>query len=432
MERKKILIFLSLTALLVFACGCDGVNLSRQRCYEQKSVSDEQGNTLKYGELYEKGYDLPIVESEQREAEEDCKSVMKKISGLYSQVYEGDPKETALSDEMRVEMLKALETVERPILSGSYSACVFHYEMMENFLKKCMEGEKGEIESYELYEDGSIGRRKFSFDGTDMYILYTNAVWRKDGEPAIASHSYNRIKKWSYTDKGWFIFEYCVPEQPEVSEYVNGNAMIRIKPQNKTFAHIAERYLFPIGYQGNNLFCSDWDAENMEKLDYNALYQYLYALEYGKRLEAESYMRDIPAEEFEQLLMKYLPVTAEQLRRYAVYDSENQTYAWVRPGCGNYEPNTFGTSMAEITAMQENADGTITLTVDAVCEMLGSDAVITHLLTVAWHPNESSSEDPCKWSPEDGDIQYLKNQILGDGLEQIPPYQYRINRQDKS
>ena len=420
-----------LVSLLILDCGCGNGNRSGWKSFGQDSVSDEQDRSsdmrMSEYDLYEKGYDLPITEYEQRAAEKECNFVMEKIAGIYGQVKEENSQKVSLSDERYTQMMHVLGTVGYPILSGSYLYCAFHYEMLENFLKNSMRGEKGEIVSYELHADGSIGRRKFSFDGTDMYILYTYAVWSEDDEPVMASHSYNRIKTWNYTDKGWFLFEYCVPEQPEVSEYVNGNAMIRVNPQNKEFAEIAEKYLFPIGYQGNNLFCSDWDAEHMEDLDYNALYQYLYAIEYGQRLEEESYIYDVPEEEFESLLMKYLPITAEQLRRYAVYDEERRTYAWVRPGCGNYEPNIFGTSMAEITEMQENGDGTVTLTVDAVCEMMGSDAVITHQLTVELSSNESLGKDYSSRSSETGTIRYLKNHVLGDGKEKIPPYQYRVD-----
>ena len=118
-------------------------------------------------------------------------------------------------------------------------------------------------------------------------------------------------------------------------------------------------------------------------------------------------------EEFENLIMEYLPVTAEQIREYAVFDEENQTYAWVRLGCLNYAPTFFGTSLPEVIDIRENGDGTITLTVDAVCDMvICDDAVITHELTIRF--------------AEDGSFQYLGNEILNDGIMQIPDYQYRI------
>ena len=56
------------------------------------------------------------------------------------------------------------------------------------------------------------------------------------------------------------------------------------------------------------------------------------------------------------------------------------------------------------------------LTVDAVCESNRCvDALITHELTIKVE--------------EDGSFQYLGNQVLGDGLERIPEYPYRLGSQ---
>ena len=82
-------------------------------------------------------------------------------------------------------------------------------------------------------------------------------------------------------------------------------------------------------------------------------------------------------------------------------------------GCFNYAPTFFGTSTPEVTKIKDNLDGTITLTVDAVCEMvLCDEAVITHELTVRF--------------TEDGSFQYLGNKILNGGIKDIPEYQYRF------
>ena len=137
-----------------------------------------------------------------------------------------------------------------------------------------------------------------------------------------------------------------------------------------------------------------------------------------QRAEAEEdckEMMGLPKGEFERLIMEYLPVTAEEIQDYAAFDKEKQTYAWVRLGCFNYAPAYFGTSFPEVTDIRENEDGTVTLTVDAVCSMvLCDDAVITHELTVRFS--------------EDGGFQYLGNNILDDGISNIPEYQYRIVR----
>ena len=85
----------------------------------------------------------------------------------------------------------------------------------------------------------------------------------------------------------------------------------------------------------------------------------------------------------------------------------------MRLGCFNYAPNFFGTSIPEVTKIKHNSNGTVTLTVDAVCEMvLCNEAVITHELTVKFN--------------KDGSFRYLGNKILNGGIKKIPKYQYRI------
>lgn len=70
-------------------------------------------------------------------------------------------------------------------------------------------------------------------------------------------------------------------------------------------------------------------------------------------------------------------------------------------------------SLPEVVNIKENEDGTITLTVEAVCDMvICDDAVITHELIVKFADN--------------GSFQYLGNEILNNGIEEIPAYQYRI------
>ena len=39
----------------------------------------------------------------------------------------------------------------------------------------------------------------------------------------------------------------------------------------------------------------------MEKLDYNGMYEYLFAMKYHKAFDAEDYPNGIPKEEFESL-----------------------------------------------------------------------------------------------------------------------------------
>ena len=70
----------------------------------------------------------------------------------------------------------------------------------------------------------------------------------------------------------------------------------------------------------------------MQGLDYNGLYEYFYQMKYGEKFTAEKEVVGIPAEEFENVIMTYLPVTKEELKEWAVYDEQSNMFIWERLG----------------------------------------------------------------------------------------------------
>ena len=250
-----------------------------------------------------------------------------------------------------------------------------------------------------------------------MEIRYTIAAWSQEGKPVVTETIRTRIKKWNYTEKGWFSYELCAPEPPEVSEVVDAGTMIRIRPMDKKCKELSIACVEKLGYQGNNLLCSRWNLSDLSKLDYNGVFESFYEMKYGKKIDYDRYADGIPEEEFETLIMDYIPVTKEELRTFAEYDRERRTYLWVRLGTGNYVPTTFGTSLPEVVDVKENADGTTALTIEAVCLGSGNDCALHHTLKVRFRQN--------------GTFQYLGNEISDEELGRIPPYQYRLGTQWK-
>ena len=419
MVLKKMNILL-ITAFLIGCCVCacgkeDSITSEtlEEDTEEVSSTEETKSAEEEATEQWEKGYDLPVDEQEAVEAESDCIEMMERISDIYGDADKGAASNVVLEDETIFKMQKKIMETGCPVATLVLYSNMGNYENVDNFLNECMDGKSGAVVIYEICDDGGVGRMKFIFDGTDMYIVSTRGVWNDNNTPGTSYISYTRIKEWKYTDKGWFCYELCVPEYPEVTEMVDGSCLIRVKPMTEEQREMSEKCVHGLGYQGNNLLCSNWDTEHMEKLDYNGIYEYLYAMKYQEKFNSENYPNGIPKEEFENLIMEYLPVTSEQIREYAVFDEENQTYYWARLGCFNYAPTFFGTSLPEVIDIKENEDGTITLTVEAVCDMvICDDAVITHELTVKF--------------AEDGSFQYLGNEILNDGIMHIPDYQYRI------
>lgn len=403
-------IFMFTLAFVMLLCSCGD---SQKKVYtEAEEISSETVGETDKIDMYEKGYNLPIENSEKEEAEADCKAAMELIQDIYTEVDKGEDTNVAISDETILQMKKAIKNTGRSVVGSEQFSVMENYQQMDKFLLDSEQGKKGSVILYKIDREGGIGRQKYIYDGADMYLLSARSAWNDENRPRVTYVSYNRIKEWRYTQKGWFAYELCVPEPPEVTEIVNGSCMLRIKPSSDECKEMSSKCVSHLGYKGNNLLCSNWNLENLENLDYNGMYEYLYEMKHGERFHSDHYPNGIPKEEFENVIMDYLPVTAEQIREWAVFDEEHQTYAWVRLGCGNYVPTAFGTSLPEVICVKENSDGTVTLTIDAVCDMTCNDAVMTHELMVCF--------------AEDGSFKYLGNKILDNGIQDIPTYQYRL------
>ena len=415
-KKSILLIMVFLIGCFVCACGKEKSVVGETLVEDTEEVSSTEETKSaeeKAAEQWEKGYGLPVDEQEEKEAANDCKKMMELIFDIYKDADKGTAPNVVLNDETVLEMQKRLMETGCPVSTLVTYSNMENYESVDRFLEECTDGKSGSVVIYEIHGDGGIGRMKFIFDGTEMYVVSAGGIWNDNNKPGMSYISYTRIKEWKYTEKGWFGYELCVPEPPEVSEIMDGSCLIRIKPMTEEQREMSERCVRGLGYQGNNLLCSNWNIENLNELDYNGMFEYLYGMKYGEKFNSEDYPNGIPKEEFESLIMEYLPITAEQIREYAVFDEKNQTYLWARLGCFNYAPTFFGTSLPEVIDIKENEDGTVTLTVEAVCDMvICDDAVITHELTVRF--------------AEDGSFQYLGNEILNNGIMHIPDYQYRI------
>ena len=417
--RKFLYLILFVMTLCVFCCSCSQKtnDVKKTSSQHEKKLKSVPNNNTKEDviseEDLEKGYDLPVSAQENEEATRDSMQIMSGLEHIYRNADKGDSLNVVLDNKSICKMIKKIKQQGYSVTVSEDYSNMENYKRFSSFLAKAQEKQKGSGVIYEVHSEGSIGREKFIYDGKEMFLLASNASWDDNGKPIITFVSYTRIKKWRYSRKGWFCYELCVPEYPEVTEMVDGSCLIRIKPMSDNKRKLSRKCVRGLAYQGNNILCSNWDQEHMQKIDYNGLYEYLYAMKYKKKFNGKKYPSGIPKDQFEQLIMEYLPVSREDIEKYASYNEKKKTYDWMQLGCFNYAPNFFGTSIPEVTKIKHNSNGTVTLTVDAVCEMvLCNEAVITHELTVKFN--------------KDGSFRYLGNKILNGGIKKIPEYQYRI------
>ena len=417
--RKFLYLILFVMTLCVFCCSCSQKtnDVKKTSSQHEKKLKSVPNNNTKEDviseEDLEKGYDLPVSAQENEEATRDSMQIMSGLEHIYRNADKGDSLNVVLDNKSICKMIKKIKQQGYSVTVSEDYSNMENYKRFSSFLAKAQKKQKGSGVIYEVHSEGSIGREKFIYDGKEMFLLASNASWDDNGKPIITFVSYTRIKKWRYSRKGWFCYELCVPEYPEVTEMADGSCLIRIKPMSDNKRKLSRKCVRGLAYQGNNILCSNWDQEHMQKIDYNGLYEYLYTMKYKKKFNGKKYPSGIPKDQFEQLIMEYLPVSREDIEKYASYNEKKKTYDWMRLGCFNYAPNFFGTSIPEVTKIKHNSNGTVTLTVDAVCEMvLCNEAVITHELTVKFN--------------KDGSFRYLGNKILNGGIKKIPEYQYRI------
>ena len=411
--RKFLYLILFVMTLCVFCCSCSQKtnDVKKTSSQHEKKLKSVPNNNTKEDviseEDLEKGYDLPVSAQENEEATRDSMQIMSGLEHIYRNADKGDSLNVVLDNKSICKMIKKIKQQGYSVTVSEDYSNMENYKRFSSFLAKAQKKQKGSGVIYEVHSEGSIGREKFIYDGKDMFLLASNASWDDNGKPIITFVSYTRIKKWRYSRKGWFCYELCVPEYPDVTEMVDGSCLIRIKPMSDNKRKLSRKCVRGLAYQGNNILCSNWDQEHMQKIDYNGLYEYLYAMKYKKKFNGKKYPSGIPKDQFEQLIMEYLPVSREEIEKYASYNEKKKTYDWMRLGCFNYAPNFFGTSIPEVTKIKHNSNGTVTLTVDAVCEMvLCNEAVITHELTVKFN--------------KDGSFRYLGNKILNGGIKEIP------------
>lgn len=370
------------------------------------------------------------VESNLEMAEEEARQDLIHIMGTYKDIYKsadkGESVNVVLEDDVIQDIQEKLAESGLTVYTSVPYQNMLGWDKMDQFLHQCKKRIPCSQTIYQVHYDGGLSREEYRFDGKEMQLFSIISSWDRSQAPAIAQMEEYGIKEWYYSGKGYFGYQLDVPEPPEVSEIIDGSVLIRILPLDQEYISYSRKYVLPIGYAGNNLLSSDWDADHMEDIDYNGLFESFYRIEYGRQyglsqvgentsvnLQTESSaVHRISQKDFERLMTKYLPVSRDQVREYAIYDNQSETYPWEELYCINYSPTSFGTSLPEVVDVRENPDRTLTFTIDAVCDhVLCDDDLITSELTVQINDKQ--------------EIKYLANHVIS-GTENIPEYQYRI------
>lgn len=268
-------------------------------------------------------------------------------------------------------------------------------ECLVSFLEGVTRDAVGEWEVFSVGDSGKLFLRLFSNE-KDEFRVY-NMEYPLDGEPY---YEVNVIQDWVLTETGSFYYRVYAAGNKHYADF----SRIRLDAADPELFAVTRQYVQAGGYVGTNLYLTNWSEEDWQDLHFNDFWEYLYQHTYGTAVPTENYPFDpemnryqIPAAEFETLLLSYFAIEPQTLRQLAHYDPETDSYPWRQVETEDYLFLQFYTTDAAVTACQENPDGTLTLTVDVASADVKTDRLFSHMLTVR--------------PMEEGTFQFVRNQL---------------------
>ena len=262
-------------------------------------------------------------------------------------------------------------------------------EKVEVFYTDYLNGQDSMVTVFDVHRGGLIGAVTFIYRNGQLQTCYIGVRWKEDGAPEIRDISMNNVVEIKLTEKGYFIYAYdTVTAHSSIRQYW------RISPLSEKCRELTKKYISGLSYLDLNILVTDWDSSNVGDILEPCLYDAIYRIHTGNILPSNT--RRTHAEEFENIMTTYFPLTVEQLREHCGYDEDSDSYEYEKMHVTQHPP--FG----EVVDYTENADGTITLIVDGVWPDRNTDLAFRN--TVVVQPFEN------------GTFRYLSN-----SLDEISP-----------
>lgn len=278
----------------------------------------------------------------------------------------------------------------------------------EAFRQAAMEGRDARLEAASVADSGRVYLVSYYLLEGRAFCAQARLEYDGAGGARPGGPGQTAIESWHFTEKGNLLFELALAPLHE-----DGHSMLRAQPLPQALQSAAAQYLKPVGYRDNDLFSKSWQAGDMGGACLNDAFDAMVRLAAGQDyIPADPAAPSlVPAEEFEQAVCRYLPVTPAQVRAQAVYDAGADGYAYL-PYSVSYWA-VLPEMAPEVTEVRENADGTLTLAVDVACLRRGTDRLFTHELTV--QPGG------------DGTFRFLSNRIVWQDDARMPQYHTRLS-----
>ena len=277
---------------------------------------------------------------------------------------------------------------------------------MMQFISAKESGDHAGISVLQVFYTAGLNDIDITTDEGNVSVEQTYYAF-KDDQLTQTRHSEFVADYCEYSDEGYLLIkgswhspEMYVLTMSEEEEHI----ALRVEPLDEQCRVLCEKYIAPVSYSMNNMFITDWNEDNFGNLDFYDVFECFFKETYGK--DCPYTMNDdlsvgnefkIPAEEFENVIMQHFKVSPNELHTLLRYDADKNVYIY-RPR-GFDESDYAEVPYPEVVAYEENDDGSLTLTVNAVYPNDNTSKLFSHRVTAA---------------DTDGRIYYLSNEIVGD------------------
>lgn len=379
---KKLYCMLLLVGIAILLCSCSNKNAvaDAERTVIDFSISDENQFIADLDDIYSSCQDMKC-----KTEEEKLNQTRTVIESMGSKGY------IAVDVENQINMANA--------------------ENAEMFLSEVAENRDAGCTILQVMYDKSFVRFDFKSGGNNVMITRRFYVWDNNSFVEKNEEKY-KAYTWKYTDGYLFFEKYRMGGYDGDSAYT----ALRVEPLDEKLRVLNRKYIKTIGYDSNNLFTTNWDESDMNKINYYDIYEALYKMKYGMSSpysdEGVTYM--IEGKLYEKVFQEYLPVSTDVLQHVNVYDVSRQMYQYRTRGMFDHSVTPL-VPFPEVVDAEYNADGTITLIVNAVSEKDESGRLFTHKVTIKEKENDG--------------FEYVSNDVLTMNKEGI--YWYRDRLSDK-
>ncbi|WP_156332964.1 DUF6070 family protein [Coprococcus eutactus] len=373
---------LLLVGIAILLCSCSNKNAvaDAERTVIDFSISDENQFIADLDDIYSSCQDMKC-----KTEEEKLNQTRTVIESMGSKGY------IAVDVENQINMANA--------------------ENAEMFLSEVAENRDAGCTILQVMYDKSFVRFDFKSGSNNVMITRRFYVWENNCFVEKNEENY-KAYTWKYTDGYLFFERYRMGGYDGDSAYT----ALRVEPLDEKLRVLNRKYIKTIGYDSNNLFTTNWDESDMNKINYYDIYEALYKMKYGMSSpysdEGVTYM--IEGKLYEKVFQEYLPVSTDVLQHVNVYDVSRQMYQYRTRGMFDHSVTPL-VPFPEVVDAEYNADGTITLIVNAVSEKDESGRLFTHKVTIKEKENDG--------------FEYVSNDVLTMGKEGI--YWYRDRLSDK-